>query len=92
MRFVYPAVISKTENGRYRAVFPDLEMCEAEGDSIVEVQRNAVQAAYDWIDLELHEEDPLLPPSTDKQDIRTCEGETVCDILVIYRMHEGWDE
>ena len=33
MNFVYPAIISKTDNG-YHARFPDLEMCEADGPTL----------------------------------------------------------
>ena len=33
MNFVYPAIISKTDNG-YHARFPDLEMCEANGPTL----------------------------------------------------------
>jgi len=92
MRFIYPAVISERTDGTYHASFPDLMMCEADGETLFEVQRNATQAAFDWIDLEMHEEDPDLPPASDKSEIVLKEGERVCDILVIYRMHEGWDE
>ena len=31
MRFIYPAVIKELPDGRFHARFPDLEMCEAEG-------------------------------------------------------------
>jgi predicted RNase H-like HicB family nuclease len=92
MRFIYPAVIEEKEDGSFHASFPDLTMCEADGSSMMEVLRNAVSAAHDWIDLELSEEDPVLPPATDKADLTLKENETVRDILVIYRMHEGWDE
>ena len=92
MRFVYPAVISRKDDGSYHAVFPDLAMCEADGDTLFEVQRNATMAAFDWIDLEMHEDEPEIPPVTDKKEIPLREGESVCDILVIYRMHIGWDE
>ena len=92
MRFIYPAVIEKTKEGSFRASFPDLLMCEAVGDTMMEVIRNATSAAYDWIDLEMQEEDPDIPPSSCHEDISLKENECVRDILVIYRMHQGWDE
>ncbi len=92
MRFIYPAVISEKAEGGFHARFPDLCMCEADGDSMVEVLRNATNAAFDWIDLEMNEDEPDLPACTAHGDIELKENETVRDILVIYRMHQGWDE
>lgn len=34
MIFIYPAVFRKKEDGRYHAFFPDLECCEASGDTL----------------------------------------------------------
>jgi predicted RNase H-like HicB family nuclease len=92
MRFIYPAVVSQTEDGRYHAVFPDLETCEAYGDSVDDVLRNAGLAARDWIQVELEEEDPVLPPASDVDLIPVEEGSIVREVLVIYRILEGWDE
>ena len=92
MRFVYPAVIKEREDGTFHAYFPDLSMCEAEGPTLMQVLREAKEAAYNWVDLELMEDDPRMPPSSDPEDIILKEGEFVRNILVIYRMHEGWDE
>lgn len=94
MRFIYPAVIKQNEEGTFDATFPDLECCEAHGPSLMEVLREANAAAYDWIDLELHEDDPQMPPATDLEDLVPTlkDGEFARNILVIYRMNEGWDE
>lgn len=92
MRFIYPAVFSEKPDGTWHAVFPDLAMCEADGSSLDDCIRNANEAARDWIDLELHEDEPDLPPATSPEDIELKEGEIVRRILVIYRMLEGWDE
>ena len=92
MRFIYPAVIKEQEDGTYTASFPDLMMCEAKGNSMMHVVREATEAAYNWIDLEMQEDDPQLPPASDPEDLILLEGETVKNILVIYRMHQGWDE
>ena len=35
MKFIYPAVIRKTEEGKFQASFPDLECCYAVGDTPV---------------------------------------------------------
>ncbi|MDO4622997.1 MAG: type II toxin-antitoxin system HicB family antitoxin [Eubacteriales bacterium] len=93
MKFYYPAVVTKTEN-HYHAVFPDLAMCEADGDTLDDVLENARSAAYNWIELELSEPNPNLPASSDKYDLRenAAENQTVHEILVIIRLMEGWEE
>ena len=53
MKFIYPARISRTERGTWRAVFPDLAGCTAEGDTVEEAVELANEAACDWISLEL---------------------------------------
>ena len=45
MIFIYPAVFRKKEDGRYHAFFPDLECCEASGDTLDEAVDNANEAA-----------------------------------------------
>ena len=49
MKFIYPAVFRKNEEGRYKAFFPDLACCEAEGDTLDDAIDNANEAAYNWI-------------------------------------------
>lgn len=92
MKFTYPAIIKKTESGSYRAVFPDLECCEAEGDTLDEAVEKANEAAYDWISLELDEDDGQLPAITDVRDISLEEGDVVRNICVNIRFTDGWDE
>ncbi len=96
MRFIYPAVIRKINENQYHAELPDLATCEADGDSLDDCIRNCNLAAYDWIDLEMHEDDPELPPATDLEDLEeTYHSDSdvyVRNILTIYRMREGWDE
>ena len=91
MKFVYPAIIEKTENG-FHAHFPDLAMCEADGETLDEVLRRAHDAMYDWIDLELSEDDPDLPFVTEPEDMDLSEGAFVRNIQITYRFHVGWDE
>ena len=41
MKFIYPAIIRKEENGTFKATFPDLACCEATGDSLDDVIEKA---------------------------------------------------
>lgn len=92
MKFIYPAVFRKTETGTYQAFFPDLECCYAEGDTLDEAIDRANDAAYDWISLELSEEDCQLPSISDENDLELKEGDIVRNISVNIRFYEGWDE
>lgn len=96
MRFIYPAVIRKKEDGTYHGELPDLEGCYGDGDSMDECIRSCNQAAYDWIDLEMHEEDPDLPAASEKEDLQKQYKDDndveVRNILTIYRILEGWEE
>lgn len=91
MKFIYPAVFRKTQDGTFHGFFPDLESCYAEGDTLEEAVDNANEAAYNWISLEL-EEDGMLPPITDACDIPLQEGDVVRNICIHIRFMEGWDE
>jgi predicted RNase H-like HicB family nuclease len=93
MKFFYPVIVTKKETGYY-AEFPDLEMCTAEGETMDEVLDNAREAAYTWIDAELAEENPELPASSDKADLQAAAepGQDVREILITYRMMDGWEE
>lgn len=94
MRFVYPAVIQKKEDGTYHGEMADLKMCYGDGDSVDACIRELNQAAYDWIDLEMKEDDPDLPPASDVDDLKKKYGKDsiVRNILIIYKMVEGWEE
>ena len=61
MKFTYPAVFHKTEQGTYEGYFPDLACCYAKGDTLDEALEDAIHSAYDWISLELTEEEPDFP-------------------------------
>ncbi|MCF0145189.1 MAG: type II toxin-antitoxin system HicB family antitoxin [Eubacterium sp.] len=92
MKFYYPVIIKKESETRYHAVFPDLEQCEASGNSLEDVLDHSVEAARCWIEAELEEEEPDLPPATDPADISVSSDEIVRNILVNYRFTEGWEE
>ena len=93
MKFIYPAVFHKTEHG-YKGYFPDLECCEAEGETLDEAveNANANAAAYDWIYTELMEFEGKLPPVSEESDLDLQEGDVVRNISVNIRFYEGWDE
>ena len=57
MKFMYPAVFRKNEDGTYNGYFPDLECCTSTGDTLDEAIENANEAAYNWITVELDEEE-----------------------------------
>ena len=61
MKFIYPAVFRKTEEGRYKSYFPDLECCYGEGDTLDDAIDDSNEAARNWLSLELTEEDPFIP-------------------------------
>ena len=92
MKFIYPTVIRKTAYDKYQAFFPDLAHCYAQGDTVDEAVENANAAAYDWISLELSEEDGQLPPVSDEADMDLRPGDIVRNVSVNIRFYEGWDE
>lgn len=91
MKFIYPAVFRKTESGTFKAFFPDLECCYAEGDTLDDAIDNANEAAYNWISVELDEEG-ALPSISDESDMVLQEGDIVRNISVNIRFTDGWDE
>ena len=92
MIFIYPAVFCKEGDGRYHAFFPDLECCEASGDTLDDAIDNANDAAKTWIGVELEEDEPILPHVSDPEDIETQDGDIVRNISINIRFYEGWDE
>lgn len=92
MKFIYPAVFRKKEDGGYDAHFPDLECCEAYGETLDDAIDNANEAARTWITVELEEEDPIFPHVSDLEDIELAQDEIVRNISVNIRFYEGWDE
>ena len=69
MKFIYPAVFRKTDRGTYKGFFPDLAECYGEGETLDEAIEEANEAAYNWISLELDEDDCQLPPVSDEDDL-----------------------
>ena len=80
MKFIYPAVFHKTEEGHYKGYFPDLECCYGEGETLDEAIESANEAARDWITLELSEDEPMIPYVSDIEYIEVKDGEIIRNI------------
>ena len=65
MTFTYPVIMTRREDGSWEGEFPDLEMCRCHGASLAEALEDARAQAYNWIDLELQEEHPVMPYVSD---------------------------
>lgn len=91
MKFIYPAIIRKEDNGKYKAFMPDLACCEATGETLDDAIENVNLAAFDWISLEL-EEGGELPGISEESDLDLQEGDVVRNISVNIRFFDGWDE
>ncbi len=92
MKFIYPAVFHKQEDGTYTGYFPDLDGCVAKGDSLDDAIEEANMAACDWISLELEEGGHLLPPCSEEQDLDLQEGDIFRYICANIRLFDGYDE
>ena len=92
MKFIYPAIFRKTDEGSYQGFFPDLGCRYAKGDTLEEAVDDANEAARCWLTSELEEEEWMLPPVSDLKDLELNEGDVVRNIAVTIRFYEGWDE
>lgn len=94
MKFTYPAVITKKEDGTYHGYCPDLATCEADGETVQETADNLTEAAKDWIELELADEFCDLPPITDMDDLagRIGPDDVLRNVCVTIRLFVGYDE
>ena len=92
MKFFYSKVFCNTDRGTYKGFFPDLSECYGEGETLDEAIEEANEAAYNWISLELDEDDCQLPPVSDEDDLELEDGDIVRNISVNIRFYEGWDE
>ena len=78
--------------GQYGVLKTNGVLCYAKGDTLDEALEDAIHSAYDWISLELTEEEPDFPPVSDVADLGKSEGEIARNIAVNIRLFEGWDE
>ena len=92
MKFIYPAIFRRTEEGSYKGYIPDLEYCYGEGETLDDAIDSINDAGKDWLTLELSEDEPLIPYVSDLEDLTLEEGDIVRNISMNIRFYEGWDE
>ena len=92
MRFIYPAIVRPLKDGWFEATLPDLEGCTAKGFSIDDCMDEANAAALTWITLELEEDDPVLPPVSDPEDLDPGPDGFIRQVCITYRAFDGWEE
>ena len=92
MKFIYPAVFCENEGGTFEGYFPDLTGCTVAADTLEEAIEEANEAARTWIEAELADDEPAMPPVSDIEDLAQDKKATVRNICVTVRFYEGWDE
>lgn len=91
MKIVYPAVFSKKEDGTgYKAYFPDLEGCTAEGPGLEDAADRAREAAADWILVEMDEGNDL-PGFSHVEDLELAEGDVVKYLTMTIQLVPGYE-
>ena len=90
MKFAYPAVFTQENDGKYKVVFPDLEGCAAEGDTLEEAIEKAKEAESAWIELEL-EDSWELPGITHRDDMELPEGSFMREVAVRIKLVDDYD-
>ncbi len=92
MTFIYPAVFVPHEHDKgYRAYFPDLECCEADGPDLEDTLENIRDAAYNWIAAELEEDDPEMPEVSHETEITLPAGGFIRQIMVTVKLLPDYD-
>ena len=87
MTFIYPAVFTPHKEGSgYHVEFPDLAECVADGPDLEDAIDNAKEAAYNWICVELEEEDPELPEVSHEEDMKLEEGSFVKQLMIVVKL------
>ena len=90
MKFVYPAIFKPREDGGYHVVFPDLEQCYAEGDTLEEAIEHAKEAEATWISVEM-EDGTELPQSAAIDESKLEEGSFVRSVSAIIKFVDDYD-
>lgn len=78
-KYIYPAIFTKEEQG-YSVVFPDLESCYTQGDTL----EDALEMAADVLSLVLYEYEKkqrIIPEPTPIKQIQTSETEIVSLVM-----------
>lgn len=92
MKLMYPAIARKLSDDLYEAWAPDLTGCHATGDSFDDAMNNLNHAALEWIEIELFDDDGVLPPVTDADDLSVPEDAHVRMLSLTLRFTDGWEE
>lgn len=87
MTFVYPAIFTPhKEDKGYHAHFPDLECCEVDAGDLEDAVEEARYAAYNWIMVELEDEEGELPHASHEEDIHLEAGQLLKRISVTVKL------
>ena len=87
MTFVYPAIFTPhKEDKGYHAYFPDLESCEVDAGDLEDAVEEARYAAYNWIMVELEDEEGELPHASHEEDIQLEAGQLLKRISVTVKL------
>ena len=87
MTFIYPAVFTPHKDGKgFHVEFPDLADCTADGPDMEDAIENAKEAAYNWICVELEEEEPELPEVSHVEDMELDEKSFVRQLMIVVKL------
>ena len=91
-KYVYPAVFTPEEDGKYSVFFPDLDGCYTCGDDL----QDAIVMTEDVLALYLYDEEVAqneIPKSSTTAEIELKDGEFVnyiaCDTIEYAKMHNN---
>jgi len=91
-KYVYPAIFSKEDDGKYSVLFPDIESCYTGGDDMVD----ALEMAEDVLCLTLYDmekNEKTIPAPSDCKVIETDDDSIVtlvrCDTEFYRRFYEN---
>lgn len=92
MKYAYPAIFTKEENGAYSVNFPDVPGCFTSGETLPE----AIEMAEDALCLMLYdmeEDGAAIPPPTDLENVTAERGQLVsliaCDTLEYRKLYDN---
>ena len=87
MTFIYPAVFTPHKDGKgFHVEFPGLADCTADGPDLEGAIENAKEAAYNWICVELEEEEPELPEVSHVEDMELDEKSFVRQLMIVVKL------
>ena len=90
MKFMYPAVFRKNEDGTYNGYFRISNAAPPPEIHWTKPSRMPTKPPTNWITVELDEEEPNLPSISDPSDLNLTPEDIVRIISVNIRFYEGW--